>query len=150
MRTTGIKAGDVVLVIERHGEQYLVRNGLVESFSMDEALAGTHGEPAIKVGIVMTRQDGRSGPGASRPMLILCQVVHISHRDFVEGLGAQAYEELPRPASGVCRYCKCTDQRACPDGCSWIGAERTVCSNPLCVAKFKEYMLSEPDAPVRA
>ncbi len=30
--------------------------------------------------------------------------------------------------SGTCRVCGCTDAQACPDGCSWVDAQRTLCS----------------------
>ena len=87
MRTMGIRAGDVVLVIEHRGEQQLVYNGLVVSFSMDEKLAGTHGEPAIEACFVEARD------------LVIAtlrshSVVHVSHRDFVERTRL-GYEELP-------------------------------------------------------
>lgn len=29
---------------------------------------------------------------------------------------------------GVCKYCGCTEQRACPGGCQWIHEEETICS----------------------
>lgn len=48
---------------------------------------------------------------------------------------------LPPATPGRCRYCRCTDERACPEGCWWIDQEHTVCSNPRCVQRF-EYRLS--------
>lgn len=44
---------------------------------------------------------------------------------------------LPRATPGRCRYCKCTDQRACPEGCSWYDDCATVCSSAVCVARFR-------------
>ena len=38
---------------------------------------------------------------------------------------------------GRCRYCRCTDARSCPDGCSWYDAEETVCNSSICVALFR-------------
>jgi hypothetical protein len=37
---------------------------------------------------------------------------------------------LPRLpiARGECRVCGCTDDRACIDGCSWVDANRTLCT----------------------
>lgn len=32
------------------------------------------------------------------------------------------------PVAGVCRFCGCTDERACRGGCWWADATRTVCS----------------------
>lgn len=29
---------------------------------------------------------------------------------------------------GTCSRCGCTDAEACPDGCSWVDAEHTLCS----------------------
>jgi len=39
-------------------------------------------------------------------------------------------EMLPETmiVGGVCRYCLCSDQYACPQGCSWLDAEHTICS----------------------
>lgn len=33
---------------------------------------------------------------------------------------------------GVCRYCGCTDDRACNGGCSWLDETHTSCDAPLC------------------
>jgi hypothetical protein len=30
--------------------------------------------------------------------------------------------------TGVCRYCGCTDDRACPGGCGWLDEMHTICS----------------------
>jgi hypothetical protein len=38
---------------------------------------------------------------------------------------------------GRCRYCRCTDRCACPEGCSWYDDQATVCDSPLCVARFR-------------
>jgi hypothetical protein len=48
------------------------------------------------------------------------------------------------PKSGVCRFCKCTQRRACRiedilgdvTSCCWVDRKRTVCSNPKCVQKY--------------
>jgi hypothetical protein len=37
--------------------------------------------------------------------------------------------------SGVCRYCGCTDERACPEGCWWLEETHTVCTNKGCIEK---------------
>lgn len=137
MRTMGIKPGDAVLVIERRGEQLLAYNALVAGFSMDERLAGKNGEPAIEASFVAVRARARSRDGGA-PTVTLAGVVHISHRDFIEGRAGVGYEELPGPVQGMCRYCKCTDRRACPHGCSWLDTDRTVCSSPVCMEKFAE------------
>ena len=43
---------------------------------------------------------------------------------------------LPQAFPGRCRYCKCTDARACPEGCSWYDLEQTVCDSLACVKRF--------------
>jgi hypothetical protein len=30
--------------------------------------------------------------------------------------------------SGTCRWCGCTQERACAAGCSWANADQTLCS----------------------
>jgi hypothetical protein len=44
--------------------------------------------------------------------------------------------KLPPAPPGRCRYCRCTDARACEGGCAWYDRERTVCDSPDCVLKF--------------
>lgn len=87
MTTMGIKPGDAVLVIEHRGEQQLVYNALVLSFSMDESRKGARGEPAIQAVFVEPH-------AACRGALRALDAVHLSHRDFVERR-ALGYEELP-------------------------------------------------------
>jgi hypothetical protein len=33
-----------------------------------------------------------------------------------------------RITPGQCRYCGCTDERACPGGCWWMDEAHTICS----------------------
>lgn len=33
-----------------------------------------------------------------------------------------------RAIRGQCILCGCTDERACPDGCSWVDKDHTICS----------------------
>jgi ParB family chromosome partitioning protein len=52
------------------------------------------------------------------------------------------------PKKGTCRYCHCTEKKACKltpipgskatQPCSWIDATKTVCSNPTCVTAAKK------------
>jgi hypothetical protein len=95
MTTTGIKPGDAVLVIERRGDAVLAYNALVGSLSMDEAMAGTHGEPAIRAVFMATDAPHRYTLAKGLPTVEVTAVVHISHRDFVEERVAFAYEEVP-------------------------------------------------------
>ena len=39
-------------------------------------------------------------------------------------------------APGTCRFCGCTDARACRPPCFWIDELRTVCSSRPCVDKY--------------
>jgi len=32
------------------------------------------------------------------------------------------------PTPGTCRVCGCTDDHACPEGCSWVDRDHTLCS----------------------
>ena len=32
------------------------------------------------------------------------------------------------PSPGTCMVCGCTDDRACPGGCSWVDERQTICS----------------------
>jgi len=44
---------------------------------------------------------------------------------------------------GVCRFCKCTHERACEPPCSWIDKYHTVCSSPGCVIALAVALLGE-------
>jgi hypothetical protein len=43
---------------------------------------------------------------------------------------------LPATTPGRCRYCRCTDARACDEGCAWLDRHGTVCSSPECVQRW--------------
>jgi hypothetical protein len=138
----GIAPGDAVLVIEHRGEQQIVYNALVAGISMRGELVGPKGEPAIEATFVTERGglDFMRDMDPWHPTLSVPQVVHISHRDWIERRASLGYEELPGPTPGVCRYCRCTERRACrlADGrsCGWLFVEATVCSNPECEEQF--------------
>lgn len=38
---------------------------------------------------------------------------------------------------GTCRFCGCTEEDACPGGCSWANEDQTVCDNPDCLEQFR-------------
>ena len=51
---------------------------------------------------------------------------------------------LPLTRRGVCRYCGCSDSRACTvrvhlnlwRGCAWMDTEHTVCDHPACTQQW--------------
>lgn len=137
MRTIGLKPGDRVLLIERvnvaeSGGPELVHNGLVISVSMRADMRGKNGEMPISVVWVSKLME---------TTLVVHGMPHISHHRWRQGLISMAYEELP-PQTGVCRFCGCTERRACVDAngdsCSWIDADRTVCSAARCLERATE------------
>jgi hypothetical protein len=135
-RTIGLSPGDPVLLIGRHGEQQIVRHGLALSVSMRPELAGSRGEASIRAAYA-----ARLTPQADDLCIMLQpNVVHISHRDWLEGRAAMAYEELPHPLRGVCCFCGCTDQRSCAGGCGWLNEEETMCSADACREKARAFL----------
>jgi hypothetical protein len=88
----GICPGDSVLVSEHRGDQEIVHNALCSAISMQQRLLGTQGEPAIEVAILV-KTGGRQG---SAGLQLFPGVVHLSHRDWLEGRAGLAYEEVPQ------------------------------------------------------
>lgn len=43
----------------------------------------------------------------------------------------------------ACRYCGCTDDRACPGGCAWVAPD--VCSAKACVERAYLECVLTPD-----
>jgi hypothetical protein len=129
MRTIGIQPGRNVLLVERRGDEFPAYNALVSGISMDEQLAGTKGEPSIEVAFIVP-------DGEMHRVLVVPEIVHVSHRDWIEGRVGLAYDELPYPPRGVCRFCLCTENRACAGGCAWLDIDATACSAPACKEKF--------------
>jgi hypothetical protein len=41
---------------------------------------------------------------------------------------------------GTCKYCGCTQEHACPGGCSWIDDEKTICSACIRHVSIEELM----------
>ncbi|HZL29192.1 MAG TPA: hypothetical protein VFC39_21890 [Acidobacteriaceae bacterium] len=144
MRTIGIQPGCTVLLVERRGDEFPAYNALVAGISMDESLAGAKGEPSIEVAFVVPDP----AENAHR-VLVVPGIVHVSHRDWIEGRAGLAYDELPYPPSGVCRFCHCTEHRACAGGCSWLDFEKTACSSLACIEKFQAEIVEEVSIEVR-
>lgn len=44
---------------------------------------------------------------------------------------------------GRCRYCRCTDERACDDGCSWADLQNTVCDSQECLRRWAEALVMD-------
>lgn len=141
MRTIGMKPGDFVLVIEARAGEQPVYKGQIVSLSMDEQLAGEKGECAIKVSFVVPDAD-------ENRVLVVPDIVHISHRDWLEGRAGLAYELLPHALLGVCRFCLCTQERACPGGCTWLDFDGTACSAQACKEKFIAELGVELEIPI--
>lgn len=38
---------------------------------------------------------------------------------------------------GTCRFCGCTEDEACPGGCSWANTEETICDSASCLEQFR-------------
>jgi hypothetical protein len=129
MTSIDLAPGCVVLVLERMKDHEHVCEGLVQSVSLREDRAGFYGEPVINVVYV------REGSGS---IAYVRDVVHFSHPDWWNGEVTIAYEELPAFPAGVCRFCGCTERRACPGGCSWADQDKTVCSTNTCMAKLAD------------
>ena len=91
MRTMGILPGDAVLVIEHRGEQQIVYNALVAGISMRQELLGMKGEPAIEA-VFVARQGHTDLMEIGHAITSFDSVVHISHRDWIEGRAGLAYE----------------------------------------------------------
>jgi len=54
-----------------------------------------------------------------------------------------AWPELfPRKKTGICFVCGCSQEDACPGGCSWVDRSHTLCS--VCVFADADH----PDAPI--
>jgi hypothetical protein len=53
---------------------------------------------------------------------------------------------MTAPVPGCCRYCTCTEDRACrippygeDDTCGWLhGTDRTVCTAPPCLRRWEQ------------
>jgi hypothetical protein len=50
---------------------------------------------------------------------------------------------LKATTPGRCRYCRCTDERACDDGCSWADFQHTVCDSPWCLQRWAAALIKE-------
>lgn len=48
----------------------------------------------------------------------------------------RVHAETGKYPSGICRFCGCVDERACPGGCAWIDDEHTVCSSLACYPRW--------------
>lgn len=67
---------------------------------------------------------GRTGKGVE--VLAYIAAIRAPGDEDLAELEAELLE-VP-PPSGVCRECGCTDEAACPGGCSWADEGHTLCS----------------------
>ncbi len=62
-------------------------------------------------------------------------------------------EEAEADEPGTCRYCNCTDERGCPDGCAWADDTHAVCTSCAELALEMGYSaldaLVELEGPIR-
>ena len=80
---------------------------------------------------------GASSPAAVAAMAEVEYLHGLSQNRF-HALAKGVVKELtrllamtPQPIpdfGGVCRYCNCTDDMACDEGCAWVDAAATICS----------------------
>jgi len=57
----------------------------------------------------------------------------------------KAEQPEPRYTTGTCRFCGCTDEHGCPEGCSWADDEMTLCTT--CEERLERITKSKkPDA----
>lgn len=74
-------------------------------------------------------QHSRAGVAAAdHAWRYLCSRGHLLSQERDSLIAFLARTPEPDAGLGVCRYCRCVDARACPDGCSWIDREETICS----------------------
>lgn len=68
-------------------------------------------------------------------------------KTLISGMAKRAQErektkaksrKVAKAKPGRCRYCKCTEEKACNPPCSWVDKAQTVCSNPACVVRGVE------------
>jgi hypothetical protein len=89
--TAPITRGCLVHLIERRGEQQVQHDALVLVMTMNLELAGIHGEMAIDAVFVNAlrapSEDWRDD------LMVIRDVVHISHHDWIERRVCIAYEE---------------------------------------------------------
>lgn len=48
----------------------------------------------------------------------------------------------PPPTSGICRFCKITEDRVDGNTRSWYGPDRTCCSLPVCIRRHHQEIAS--------
>jgi hypothetical protein len=81
-----------VHLIERRGEQQVQHDALVHSMSMAPEMAGTRGEMAIDA-VFVNALRAPSTEDWRDDLMLIRDVVHISHHDWIERRACIAYEE---------------------------------------------------------
>jgi hypothetical protein len=103
MNTPGITRGCLVHLIERRGEQIVQHDALVLAMSMDPEQGGSHGEMMIDAVFVnlLRPLEGEELADARDALMLIEDVVHISHHDWTEKRVCVAYEEVATPILGA-------------------------------------------------
>ena len=80
-------------LIERRGEQQIQYDALVLAMSMQAQLRGVHGEMAIDAVCVNPLHTPAKGDSPEEHLIYFTDVVHVSHRDWIERRTHIGYEE---------------------------------------------------------
>ena len=88
---------------------------------------------------------GVNHPNAVRVVVLDGDTVHCMNEGLLDAwwnslpavTKAEIYELTLGDDEERCRYCGCTENRACEGGCAWLNREHTVCSAPACAEKYK-------------
>jgi hypothetical protein len=92
MTAPGITRGCLVHLVERRGEQNVWHDALVLSMLMEPELRGTKGEMAIDA-VFINALHAPSTEDWRDDLMLIRNVVHISHHDWIERRSCIAYEE---------------------------------------------------------
>lgn len=88
MSTLALRPADRIDLLERRGEVCVTHHAPAGQLSMDEKLAGAHGEPSLRAVFLLTDSDGLV------QVRDVENVVHCSHVDWTEGRVGLAYCEV--------------------------------------------------------
>jgi hypothetical protein len=97
----------------------------------------------VKLRIAITRKEAAA---AARSIDVLRQFDEVQVADALVVIArrvlAACPELFPRKKAGICFVCGCSQDDACPGGCSWVDRSHSLCS--VCVFTDADH----PDAPI--